>query len=79
MKKKEFEEKEKKCPSQEKKGVVLKDETKVWESGVPFQKVIQHEALSNNKALENLLHFEQPSYLFMCQGSLTCSSSESKT
>ncbi|WVZ13820.1 hypothetical protein V8G54_011386 [Vigna mungo] len=48
------------------------------ESSVP-SKVTQHEVLLNKKTLMNTLQVEQPSYLLLCQGTLTCTSSDSKT
>ncbi|XP_047164015.1 uncharacterized protein LOC124833549 [Vigna umbellata] len=48
------------------------------ETSVP-PKVTQHEVLLNKKTLINTLQVEQPSYLLLCQGTLTCTSSDSKT
>ncbi|XP_052728506.1 uncharacterized protein LOC128195301 [Vigna angularis] len=54
-------------------------EKEVIESSVPSYKVTQHEVLLNKKTLNNTLQVEQPSYLLLCQGTLTCTSSESQT
>jgi len=49
----------------------------VWDSGVPSYEFIQHEVLLTKKSLALVLHKEQPSYLLLCQGTLTCTSSHS--
>jgi len=51
----------------------------VGEIGVLPPKVIQHEVLLTKKSLEHVLHDEEPSYLLLCQGTLTCTSSESSS
>ena len=50
------------------------DEFEVGEFCVPSPKVIQHENILSKikKSIKRFLHVEQPTYLLLCKGILTC-------
>jgi len=77
MKQKREKEKEKKSENLKS---IIKDELEVWELNVPSHKVIQKENIFPNKKIKGVFFNEQPSYLFLCKGTLVCTitSSESK-
>jgi len=53
----------------------LKDESEVWELGVPSHKVTQKEAFLAKNSLKHCLLTEQPPYLLLCKGIPTCAPS----
>jgi len=54
------------------KNSTLSPKSEVRESPSSTPKVISHEILLTKKSSLNMLHEEQPSYLFLCDSSLTC-------
>ena len=55
----------------------LKDEFEVWELGVPSHEVTQKEAFLTKNSLKHCLLTEQPPYLLLYKGTLTCAQSGS--
>jgi len=49
-----------------------KDESEAGEIGVPSPKVIQNENILTMKYLNQVLNIDQPSWLLLCKGTLTC-------
>jgi len=53
-----------------------KDEFEMWELGVPSHEVTHKEAFLTKNSLKHCLLTEQPLYLLLCKGTLTCAQSD---
>jgi len=54
----------------------LKDNFDVWELGVPSHKVTQKDTFLTKNSFKLRLLTEQPPYLLLCKGTLTCAPSD---
>jgi len=61
--------------SQKFQNLDIKDESEVWELGVPFHKVNLKMNISSNKSIKRVLLTEQTSCLLLCKEIVTCTTS----